>query len=220
MSASVGLYLAAFLAVAVGVAHSVLGERYILIRLFRRTDLPKLFGGPEFTVRTLRFAWHITTIAWFGLAGILVLLAHPPVSSQHVAITVAVTFLATSAAILVGSRGKHLAWPVFLVMGVVTLVFSGGDSAGEARQRAVTKRDFFFYSCVHEYMAAHSIRNFDGSLAYAVEYSDLSAEELTRLHNSAKAFARTIGPPDYTDEEHGLRAVLVLCQQQAAGNGG
>jgi len=38
--------------VLVGVAHSVLGERYILIRLFKREGLPKLFGGTEFTTRT------------------------------------------------------------------------------------------------------------------------------------------------------------------------
>ena len=39
------LYLAAFLFFALGLGHSILGERYILIRLFRRQDLPKLFGG-------------------------------------------------------------------------------------------------------------------------------------------------------------------------------
>ena len=61
------LYITAFLTFTIGVAHSVLGERYILIRLFRRNNLPKLFGGPEFTILTLRFAWHITTIAWWGL---------------------------------------------------------------------------------------------------------------------------------------------------------
>ncbi|GAA3930276.1 hypothetical protein [Luteimonas lutimaris] len=66
------LYLAAVLAVALGAAHSVLGERYILIRLFRRNDLPKLFGSSEFTIRTLRFAWHVTTVAWFGFAALLV----------------------------------------------------------------------------------------------------------------------------------------------------
>ena len=53
------LYLAAFLAVAVGIAHSYLGEHYILIRLFRRDGIPTLFGSPEFTIRTLRFAWHL-----------------------------------------------------------------------------------------------------------------------------------------------------------------
>ncbi len=47
---SISLYIAALLLFLVGVAHSYLGERYILIRLFRREDLPKLFGGTQFTI--------------------------------------------------------------------------------------------------------------------------------------------------------------------------
>lgn len=39
------LYIAAFLTVAIGIAHSYLGEHYILIRLFRRDNLPKLFDS-------------------------------------------------------------------------------------------------------------------------------------------------------------------------------
>lgn len=58
----------AALALGVGAAHSYLGERYILIRLFRRPDLPHLFGSDLFTRRTLRFAWHLTTLAWWGFA--------------------------------------------------------------------------------------------------------------------------------------------------------
>jgi len=57
------------------VAHSFLGERYILIRLLRRENLPRLFGSDWFTKRTLRIAWHLTSIAWLGLAGILMVLA-------------------------------------------------------------------------------------------------------------------------------------------------
>ena len=45
------LQLAAILIVLLGVAHSVLGERYILTRLFRG-ELPKLFGSSEFTLNT------------------------------------------------------------------------------------------------------------------------------------------------------------------------
>ncbi len=66
--------MAALLYFALGLAHSALGEKYILTRLFRRADLPNLFGSPEFTVRTLRFAWHVTTVAWFGF-GVLLLFA-------------------------------------------------------------------------------------------------------------------------------------------------
>jgi hypothetical protein len=39
------------LSFAVGLAHSCLGERAILIRLFRRPNLPRLFGSDVFTRR-------------------------------------------------------------------------------------------------------------------------------------------------------------------------
>ncbi len=115
------LYIAASLIVAVGVAHSYLGERYILVRLFRRGDLPKLFGGTEFTRRTLRFAWHITSIAWLGLAAVLVVLAHPPASAGTLGLVVGCTFLGHGVVALVGSRGRHLSWPVFLAIGFLAI---------------------------------------------------------------------------------------------------
>ena len=116
------LYLvAALLSFGVGVAHSVLGEKYILIRLFRRTDIPKLFGGTEFTIRTLRFAWHITTIAWWGAAVLFLLMAQRPLSSAVVSAVLAGVFLVSALITLVASRGRHLAWPVFLVIGVIAL---------------------------------------------------------------------------------------------------
>lgn len=118
---SIALHLAALLLFLVGVAHSYLGERYILIRLFRREDLPRLFGSTRFTTRTLRFAWHLTTIAWWGFVAILVQLAHGAPSRRGVATTLGSTFLATAAVTLAGSRGKHLAWPLFLLIGIISL---------------------------------------------------------------------------------------------------
>ncbi len=118
---SFALYVAAVLAVAVGAAHSILGERYILSRLFRRDDLPKLFGGTEFTTRTLRFAWHITTIAWWGFAAILVQLAQRSVSLRNIALVVGTTFGVTAVITLAASRGRHLAWVVFLFIGGAAL---------------------------------------------------------------------------------------------------
>jgi hypothetical protein len=117
----IALYVSALLAVSVGIAHSYLGERYILIRLFKRPDLPKLFGGTEFTTRTLRFAWHVTSIAWWGFAALLILLAHPPLTGSSVGIIIGVTFFATSVITFVGSRGRHLAWPVFLAISTLTI---------------------------------------------------------------------------------------------------
>jgi len=104
----------AVLLVAAGVAHSYLGERYILIRLFRRPDLPHLKGSDVFTKRVMRLAWHATSVAWWGFAAVLLAAAYP--SARTVASAVALTFLATGLIVLVGSRGRHFAWPFFLAV--------------------------------------------------------------------------------------------------------
>jgi len=114
-----GLLIAAGLTIAIGLVHSVLGERYILIRLFRRDNLPRLFGSDVFTKRTLRFAWHVTSVAWWGLAAVLLLSAGDPVPGEAVRRAVGVTFLITGVIAAVGSRGKHFAWPVFLAIGAL-----------------------------------------------------------------------------------------------------
>ena len=115
------LLFAALVTVVVGVAHSVLGERLILIRLFAQSDLPHLFGGPEFTKRTLRFAWHLTTVAWWGFAALLYLIAEQGISSRSVAVVVAATSLSSAVVTLAASRGRHLAWLAFLGIGIVAI---------------------------------------------------------------------------------------------------
>jgi hypothetical protein len=97
------------LVVLLAAAHSYLGERYILMRLFRREDLPKLFGGTEFTTRTLRFAWHLTSVAWIGLAAAVV-------APRRVAEVAAATFATSGLAALAGSRGRHLSWIAFFAI--------------------------------------------------------------------------------------------------------
>lgn len=114
------LIVAALLVLFIALVHSVLGERYILRRLFRRDNLPKLFGGTDFTKRTLRFAWHITSVAWCGLGALLWLLAQPAApTSRDVAGVVSLTFGASALLALGGSRGRHLAWVVFLAIAVL-----------------------------------------------------------------------------------------------------
>ena len=113
------LQLAAALAFLLGLAHSVLGERYILVRLFRRDNLPKLFGGTEFTTRTLRFAWHITTILWWGFAVLLWQLASGPVSTSFILNVIGFTSIAGGLLPLIITRGKHLSWVVLFVIGAI-----------------------------------------------------------------------------------------------------
>ena len=122
MNTATALHVSAFLLLAVGVAHSYLGERYILVRLFRRDNLPRLFGGTEFTVRTLRFAWHVTSVAWLGFAGILLLLAQDAATPGNLGLVIGLTFLLHGLIAVVGSRGRHLSWPVFLAVGLLAIV--------------------------------------------------------------------------------------------------
>lgn len=113
------LYTAAVLIALLGLAHSVLGERYILIRLFRR-DLPRLFGGHEFTRQTLRFAWHLTTLLTWTLALLLIQLAEAQPASWLLR-SIGGGLLLSGLLPLVLTRGRHLAWVVLFIAGGLCL---------------------------------------------------------------------------------------------------
>ena len=117
------LLLAAVLTALLGLAHSWLGERYLVSRLMRRKDLPKLFGSDRFTRHTIRFAWHLTTVAWFGFAALLWLLAHrSPSESLEPSLVreiLARTFAFGALIAFVGSRGRHLSWLVLLAIALL-----------------------------------------------------------------------------------------------------
>ena len=119
------LLAAAALMFLLGLAHSVLGERYLLIRLFRRQDLPKLFGDTWFTTRTLRFAWHLTTVIAWGLAVVVLQLGQlPDTAGRSIAITLAVTLLVSGLLPLLFTRGRHLAWLVLFAAGALLLAWA------------------------------------------------------------------------------------------------
>ena len=133
---SLPLVVAAVLLIGMGLFHSILGERYILIRLFRRENLPRLFGSDWFTKRTLRFAWHLMTVAWWGLAAILLVLADhyggPAPSTAPLVVgtdplrlighVIAVTLAIHAVVAFAGTRGRHLSWIVFGMAAALTWV--------------------------------------------------------------------------------------------------
>lgn len=112
------LIIASMLLVLCGFIHSILGERYILLRLFKRDNLPPLFGSDQFTKGTLRFAWHITSLAWFGFAALLILLPE----SIVLQFTVSVVFGLSGVFSAYYTKGKHLSWLVFLVISILSFV--------------------------------------------------------------------------------------------------
>jgi hypothetical protein len=115
------LHVAAILLLLLGVAHSVLGERFILVRLFRRGDLPRLFGGPEFTIGTLRFAWHITTVAWWAIAVLLWQAGSGTLTERSTLAVIGFAAVASGLLPLVITRGRHLSWVVLLAVGGIAL---------------------------------------------------------------------------------------------------
>lgn len=120
------LPLALVLLVATGLAHSYLGERYLLMRLFKRQDLPKLLGSTAFTIGTLRFVWHLTTVAWWGMGYLVYFAWSGTVGKDQVLAVIGVTSLVSAAFPLYFTRGRHLSWIVFLLIGGLVLASRNG----------------------------------------------------------------------------------------------
>lgn len=119
------LEIAAALIFALGAAHSYLGERYLLMRLFRRDSLPKLLGGTEFTKQTLRFAWHLTTVAWWALALLLLQAAQGGLTATSAVQVIGWTAVVSGLFPLVFTRGRHLSWIVMFAIGALALMWAG-----------------------------------------------------------------------------------------------
>jgi hypothetical protein len=115
------LFIAAIVAVIIGSAHSYLGERSVFPRLLRCADLPRLRGSIEFTQSILRWAWHLTSLAWFGFAYLLFLLAlgRTP-GAVELSRTIAVIFGLTGLIAFATTRGRHIAWPLFAVVAIAS----------------------------------------------------------------------------------------------------
>lgn len=106
------IWIAVALLVVVAIAHSVLGEKFLISPLIASSDwrLPVL--SRAYANRLLRFAWHLTTIAWVGLA---IALAGVPIDYVFAAVA-----LGSAAWILVMLPG-HVAWPALLTAGLLVL---------------------------------------------------------------------------------------------------
>ncbi|MEC9398183.1 MAG: DUF3995 domain-containing protein [Myxococcota bacterium] len=107
-------YIAAGTIIFIAMLHSILGEIEILSPLFRAEWETAL---PRYAVeRILRFAWHLTSIAWIAL-GVAAL-------GGGALDALGACALASAAVIFVMLRG-HLAWPLFLLCGSAALLAAG-----------------------------------------------------------------------------------------------
>jgi len=109
---NLALVACAVLVASLGLFHSIAGERYIIRRLLRRADLPRLFGGDSFTRLTLRYAWHLLTIFCLLAAAVLVAIAAEPIDATGRVVAQATSVGLAVAGLwgLVATRGRHLSW--------------------------------------------------------------------------------------------------------------
>jgi hypothetical protein len=70
-------------------------------------------------------AWHLTTVVWWGVGALLVLVARagPSVPVPLVGVVLAATCLASAFVSLVLARGRHLSWVAFLA--IAALIWLG-----------------------------------------------------------------------------------------------
>jgi len=112
--------IAAILIFLMGLSHSIMGERFFLVRLFKREPLHH-FGDAVFINRTTRIAWHLTTVAWWNAAAILMVFAfrEPDNTGFIAARIISNIFLLSGILSLAGSRGRHLSWVIFFLISLI-----------------------------------------------------------------------------------------------------
>lgn len=114
---SASLLAAAWLTVVVGIAHSALGEEYIVQPVLRLQGLPKVLGDVSRTKAIIRYAWHLLSLTWWGIAALMVYMAAAPRGLDSAFLwMVIVVFGLSGAIVLIGSRGVHLAWVFFFAI--------------------------------------------------------------------------------------------------------
>lgn len=107
--------LAATALASIGVLHSVLGEHVILRPLFV-DERWRVALGRRHAEEIIRFAWHATSLAWFGLAATVLGVTGP--------VAVAVVAAVSGTVGLVRVRW-HLSWPVFCLAAVWAALAAG-----------------------------------------------------------------------------------------------
>lgn len=123
--ASTALVLAGLLSAVIASVHSWLGEARLIGPLLDPATRTGLLAKSEFARNVLRFAWHLTSIAWIGIGATFLAFAHYAAatmnSGERAGLAALVATMATTGAVIcASSRGRHLAWPVFAIIAAFT----------------------------------------------------------------------------------------------------
>ncbi|MCW9034660.1 MAG: hypothetical protein OQJ97_10620 [Rhodospirillales bacterium] len=114
------LIIAAFLIIAVSLMHSILGEKRLITPLLRMEGLPVILGSLQNTKLTLRAAWHLTSLLWWGIATQMVFLHFSPdLNGTAFLWMVSIVFGISALVALIGSKGAHLSWVFFMPVSLI-----------------------------------------------------------------------------------------------------
>lgn len=119
MSQQVLLSLAAALLVVTMLIHSIVGQR----RLMR----PLLDGKTGIMQRPLArfivpFAWHLTSLLGLVIAAVLLAWAWAPEHAQTIGVAgTGLVFTTVGIVDVIGSRGRHIGWPLLILIGLISL---------------------------------------------------------------------------------------------------
>jgi len=113
------LLMAALLLIITSAVHSVVGERRLIGPVLAHHD--GILKSPLARF-ILRFAWHITSVAWLVIALVLLALVLDPTSVRWWASAgTGATFTAIGAFTAISSRGRHIGWPFLTGIGLTAL---------------------------------------------------------------------------------------------------
>ena len=123
-----GLLLgAAVLAVMLGAGHSLLGERALIGPILTLDTLPVILGSRRHTRAVLRFAWHLTSLLWWGIAAVLVVMQMAPATLNRPFLWMIVVVFGFSGVLAVWSTaGRHKSWVYFFAIAALTAVVAAG----------------------------------------------------------------------------------------------
>ena len=120
------LYVSAGITVFIAITHSYLGEKKLLPHLISGV-VSHFRGDTKRTGAIVRWAWHLTSLAWVALALLLIVFARMPADVRVLPVAIIAGCLALSGVVcFVTTRGKHVAWPFFLAASTTAAIGSLG----------------------------------------------------------------------------------------------
>ncbi len=99
----------------IGLIHSFLGEKVIVKPLLAGSSLS------GFANRTVRIAWHMTTLFWFAIAACFIALQFGTGKFvKHFLLIQAVAFGIAFIISIMNSKGRHISWTGFLAAAILS----------------------------------------------------------------------------------------------------